>query len=456
MANPYRAGDGDFRMVLAGDAMPARSLTPYDEPGYKALLALLRGADAAFANLETTVREAQEGTPILTQGTPMSTPPALVDELAWMGIDLVSCANNHATDYGEGGLIAMLAHLRRAGMPHAGAGENQAAARKPAYFDSAAGRVALVAATSFFPPWTRAADQRPDAGGRPGVNALAFSSHYTVDGETLEALRRASEGLGFKQQATRHRAMFFAAHEAPSDGADSVNFLGAKFTRGNRFAVSTKADTRDVEENLRWIAEAKRQADFVIFSFHNHEFGDGGRLSAATNVGMEEPAEFALEFARAAIDAGADAVAGHGPHLTLGVEIYKGRPILYSLGNFVFQNDNVATFPAESYQRFGLGPDATPTDFLDARTGNGARGFPAEEAYWHGVAAECRFAGGKLKELRLHPLDLGFGQPRSQRGRPVLAQGAVAKTILGRVARLSRRYGTEFTIEDETARARIP
>jgi poly-gamma-glutamate synthesis protein (capsule biosynthesis protein) len=166
---------------------------------------------------------------------------------------------------------------------------------------------------------------------------------------------------------------------------------------------------------------------------------------------MEEPAEFATEFARAAIDAGADAVAGHGPHLTLGVEIYNGRPILYSLGNFVFQNDNVATFPAESYQRFGLGPDATPTDFLDARTGNGTRGFPAEDAYWHGLAAECRFKGGKLAELKLHPLDLGFGKPRSQRGRPLLARGATATAILDRVARLSQRYGAKFTIQDEIA-----
>jgi poly-gamma-glutamate synthesis protein (capsule biosynthesis protein) len=133
------------------------------------------------------------------------------------------------------------------------------------------------------------------------------------------------------------------------------------------------------------------------------------------------------------------------------VEIYKGRPILYSLGNFLFQNDNVATFPAESYQRFGLGPEATPTDFLDARTGNGTRGFPAEAEYWHGIAAECVFSGGALKELRLHPLDLGFGKPRAQRGRPLLARGETAKTILSRVAKLSARYGTKIAIEGDVA-----
>ena len=112
----YRAEEKNIRLLLAGDAMPARSLKPFDEPQYQALLDLVRGADAAFANLETTVREPNEGTPNLTQGTPMSTPPALLDELGWMGLKLLSCANNHATDYGDDGLLAMLAHLRRAGL----------------------------------------------------------------------------------------------------------------------------------------------------------------------------------------------------------------------------------------------------------------------------------------------------------------------------------------------------
>ena len=184
----YRSERGNIRMLLAGDAMPARALHVYDEPDYLALVELCRGADVGFANLETTVREPHEGTPTMTQGTPMATPPALLEELRWMGLGLLSCANNHATDYGEGGLLAMLAHLRRANIPHAGAGANLAEARKPAYLDTAAGRVALIAATTFYPHWTRAADQRPDAGGRPGVNPLDFASLYTVDDAALAAL----------------------------------------------------------------------------------------------------------------------------------------------------------------------------------------------------------------------------------------------------------------------------
>lgn len=447
----YRAEEGGIRMVLAGDAMPARALKPFGERAFLALRDLCAGADVSFANLETTVRERDEGTPNMTQGTPMSTPPALLDELRWMGFGLLSCANNHATDYGVDGLTAMLAHLRRARIAHAGAGATLAEARRPAYLDTAAGRVALVAATSFYPPWTRAADQRPDAGGRPGVNPLDFATRYTVDAAALAELKRLSERLGLTQQRARQRAMFFSAEEAPEDSADAVSFLGRRFVRDTDFGVSTAVKKSDAEANLRWIREARRQADWVIFSLHNHEFGPAGALDAKTNTGMEEPAGFAVDFARAAIDAGADVVAGHGPHLTLGVEIYKGKPILYSLGNFIFENDNVPVFPAEAYARFGLGAEATPTDFLDARTGNETRGFPASPEYWQGIAAEAAFEKGRLAGLRLHPLDLGHGRSRARRGRPVLASGEVAAAILARVERLSKRYGTEIAIEGESA-----
>jgi poly-gamma-glutamate synthesis protein (capsule biosynthesis protein) len=345
----------------------------------------------------------------------------------------------------------MLAHLNRAGIAHAGAGANLAEARKPAYLDTAAGRVALIAATTFYPHWQRAADQRPDALGRPGVNPLDFAVSYTVDDATFAALAKASEGLGLGQARTRQRAMFFSAAEAPEDSADALLFLGQRFLRGKDFAVATKAKQSDLDGNLRWIREAKRQADFVIFSLHNHEYGPAAALTAKTNVGMEEAASFVTDAAHAAIDAGADVIACHGPHLTLGVEIYRDRPILYSLGNFIFQNDNVPVFPAESYQRFGLGGDATPTDFLDARTGNETRGFPAAPEYWHGLAAACDFRGGRLTRLDLHPLDLGHGRTRAQRGRPMLAEGKTAAAILDRVKRLSERYGTTLAIEDEVA-----
>jgi poly-gamma-glutamate capsule biosynthesis protein CapA/YwtB (metallophosphatase superfamily) len=441
----YRSESRSIRMMLTGDAMLSRRLTPFKEPDYLALVERLRQADVSFTNLESTVRERHEGAPVFQQGTPMTTSPALLADLRWMGVDIVSMANNHATDYGVGGILASIEHLRRADFPFAGIGANLAEARAPAYVDVAAGRVALVAGNAFFSaPGTQAGEQRRDSPGRPGANPIGFTTSYTVDNETLKVLQRASRELGFAQERARYRALFFSESEMPKDQDDLVSFLGHSFQRGNAFSVSTRTNAADRDGILNAIREARRQADWVIFSFHYHEMGDRGRLDARRMTEMQEPAGFVVELSRAAIDAGASAVVGHGPHLTLGIEVYKERPILYSLGNFVLQNDTIEVVPAESYGRFGLGPEAGPADFLDARTGNDTRGFPASRDYWESVVAEIDFADGKLGGLRLVPIDLGFGRSRPQRGRPVLARDDAARNALGRVAELSKIYGTKI------------
>lgn len=451
----YEAEGGAIRMALVGDTMLSRALQPYREPDYLALTELLRGTDVTFANLESTVRDTEEGTPNFTLGTPMTTPPLLLDDLKWMGIDIVSVANNHTTDYGVSGVLASIRHLERAGIPFSGAGRTLTQARKPAYFDSPAGRVAVISTTSFYRPWNRAADSRPDSAGRPGINPLGFSTSHTIDDAALAALKRISDELGMTQERARHRGMFYSASEAPADDPDSIVLLGTRFRRGERFVTRTQVDAQDAEANLRWIREARKQADWVIFSFHNHEFGEAGRHTSLTEVELDETAEFAVQFAHAAIDAGAHVVAGHGPHLTMGTEIYNGCPIFYSLGNFVFQNETIAAFPAEAYGRFGLDANATPSDFLDARTGNDTRGFPASREFWESCVAVCEFAGGALTAVRLHPLDLGHGRPRTQRGRPVLARGEQARRILARIARLSRPFGTQLEIEGDCGVIRL-
>ncbi|CAN5481684.1 CapA family protein [soil metagenome] len=447
----YAADSGCISMALVGDAMLSRALRPFTEPDYLALVDLLRNADLSFANLESTVRGPGEGVPNFTQGTPMTTPPALLDDLKWLGIDVVSIANNHVTDYGVSGVLACIGHLERADIPFSGAGRTLTQARRPAYVDTAAGRVAVVSATSFYRPWNRASDSRPDADGRPGINPLGFSTSYTVDEASLKALRKVSDELGMTQERARHRSQFYSATEVPAEDLDTAMLLGSRFTKGDKFGTSTKVDKADAQANLRWIREARKQADWVVFSFHNHEFGEAGKHTAPTDVELSASADFAIDFAHAAIDAGAHVVAGHGPHLTMGVEVYKGAPIFYSLGNFLFQNETIDAFPSEAYGRFGLDSSATPSEFLDARTGNDTRGFPASPEFWEAVAAVCEFDGGKLARVKLVPLDLGHGRPRAQRGRPVIARGDAAARILARVERLSQPFGTRFRIEDGCA-----
>jgi poly-gamma-glutamate capsule biosynthesis protein CapA/YwtB (metallophosphatase superfamily) len=452
----HASARGNFSIALGGDCMLTRRLAIFDEPEFLALRRRFCDCDAGFVNLETVVRRWDEGAPGVTRGTYMTTPPELLEDLRWFGVNLVSCANNHAFDYGEGGLLATLDHLDRAGVVHAGAGRNLAEARGPAYLDTKGGRVALVATTATFREWNRAGAQRADIGGRPGINPFRATRTYTVDAAAFDSLKRLSRELGFEQTRARDRTHFFSDKEIGADGPEALTLFGETFVRGDAFALSTEGERRDVEDHLRQVREARRQADWVVVSFHSHDFGQASLLKAKTKVELHEPADYARAFARAAIDAGADIFVGHGSHTPLGVDFHRGKPIFYSVGNLIFQNETVPFFPEEAYGRFGLGADATPADFLEARTGGGSKGHVAHREFWENMAATCHFVGGRLDRVELIPIEQGFGLSRGQRGRPLLASGEAAARILDRAARLSEPFGVKVTVENGVGVARPP
>jgi poly-gamma-glutamate synthesis protein (capsule biosynthesis protein) len=144
------------------------------------------------------------------------------------------------------------------------------------------------------------------------------------------------------------------------------------------------------------------------------------------------------------IDAGADVFFAHGPHRVLGIEIYKNKPIFYGLGNFVFQNEQIEHLPSEFYERHGLGDDATPEDAQNARSANGTKGFAAQREPWEAVAAVLRFKEGDLLDIRLLPMDLGFGRPIPTRGKPKYAEAALGEYIISHISDTSRPYGTQI------------
>ena len=173
-------------------------------------------------------------------------------------------------------------------------------------------------------------------------------------------------------------------------------------------------------------------SDVVLVSLHAHEQGES----------KEIPAEFLPVFAREMIDQGADLVAMHGPHLLRGMEIYKGKPIFYSLGNFIGQNELVPKMPADAYERFRADPDLTPGQVYQKRTNNDQGGFPSDRRYWEWVLPELTFAEGKLAGIELIPISLGWTEARHKRGRPRLAEGEEGRKILDRFAALSKPFGT--------------
>jgi poly-gamma-glutamate synthesis protein (capsule biosynthesis protein) len=167
---------------------------------------------------------------------------------------------------------------------------------------------------------------------------------------------------------------------------------------------------------------------------HAHEPGNASQT----------PADFLEGFARQAIDQGADAVIGHGPHQVRGIEIYKGRPIFYSLGNFAMMNNSLDVAPADMFEQYGVAPGAaTIPELLQARN---AREY-GDRKLFESVIAVSRYAGGEVVEIRLYPIDLGVNETGAARGVPKLADAAVGQVVLERLARLSAPYGTKISIE---------
>jgi poly-gamma-glutamate capsule biosynthesis protein CapA/YwtB (metallophosphatase superfamily) len=434
----YDAALGNLTIVATGDSIINRPLSVYKEQAFLDLVQLVQSADVGFTNLETLIHEYEVNPSVGSGGnTFMASHPRMLEELRWAGINLLSSANNHAYDYGEGGLLATMRNLDAAGMAYAGTGRNLSEARAPRYLDTARGRVALISVSSTFPPDARAMEQRPDLQGHPGINALRFDTAYTVDGVAFGELRRTGKELGLDAERAWQAGFGMRGTMAP-DTDSTYHFLYKRFVRGDGFGVATSPNKRDLEGNLKWIREARRQADWVLVSTHCHEYG-GER---------EEPPAFLCAFARACVDAGADAFIGHGPHFVKGVEVYQGKPILYSIGNFILQNEQLVRLPAEFYDRFDLDSDATPGQAFDARSKNDSRGFPADRIFWESVVVTCDYQAGQLRSLRLHAIDLGHKQPRSRRGRPVLADADVAAAVLGRMQRLSKPFGTEIAIKN--------
>jgi len=451
----YETEQGKISLALCGDIMPSRRLAVFREPEFLALREILREADACFANLESMVVRYGEGSPAIRTGTHMVTEPELLEDLKWFGFNMLSCANSHSLNFGEAGLLLQNQYLDAAGIAHAGTGKNLRQASSPAYRDTPNGRIALIAATAHLPSeQNRAANQSADFPGKPGVNPLSFETTFVVDRESFVALQRLGASLGFDRQ--RQRVADHGFHTAAEIGvadATEYKYRGDRYLLGDAFDIRTACDENDVEENLRQIHEARRQADWVIVSLHNQDMIGKSWLTAQKRTEITVQPDFVRDFAHRCIDAGADVFAGHGPHILMGIEIHRGKPIFYSLGNLIMQNETLRHVPAYPFERFGLDPRSTPADFFDHRTADGSKGHPASPEFWQSMVAVCRFEQQKLKEIELHAVDMGFGRPRPQRGRPLLADEKLGKTILDRVARLSEPFGTR--IEQRNGRGSI-
>ena len=343
-----------------------------------------------------------------------------------MGFDMVSMANNHTGDYGVEGLRSTTRAVDAVGLMHAGTGENLAEARAPGFLETPRGRVALLSAASTFPDQSRAGPQRKDVRGRPGLAPIRYDRTYQVTEEQMEMLR------DFQEATVRRRS-----------SGERIRLFGQTVTVGPEYRSVTTLHEGDLAEIVASVDAAKRQADFVIFSGHSHESGETNNY----------PADFIETLAHAVIDAGADIYLAHGPHVLRGIELYNGGIIFYSLGDLVFQNETVPRQPADNYERYRLSPDAVVPDFYDARQRTG--GFPSRPQVWESIVPLVRYDEEGLVSVELHPITLGHGLPRPQRGRPLLATGELAEKIIADVVEYSEAYGTRIEFRDGVGVVRV-
>ena len=418
-----------WSLAAVGDAIITRRIAAFENEGdsrFARMAQIIRGADAAFLNLEISLFRLSEfkGWPEVENGGNWELgPPEAAHDLKAMGFDLFNRANNHTTDYGVEGMRLTNRLLDDAGIVHAGSGMTLGQASRPGYFETPKGRVALIGLATTFTPMSRAGEARDDVMGRPGLNALRVDRKYTADPETFQSLRTAASKLGVR---------------VPRDANAPFRLFGTLIEPGASNRLIETVNPRDEARILREVRNAANMADYVVVTSHSHEPGNDSVV----------PPEWLRAFVKKCLDSGGTTFVVHGPHQLRGIEVYKGKPIFYSLGNFVFQNETIDPMPADHYEQFDLPTTALSSDLYDARFKGGTSGFPSSPVWYESVVAVPTFQGTQVSEIKLHPIELGHKAPRSQRGTPRIADEATARTILDRMIRLSAEFGTTIRIEN--------
>jgi poly-gamma-glutamate capsule biosynthesis protein CapA/YwtB (metallophosphatase superfamily) len=276
-------GDKAVTLLLLGDvsveqrADPAAAMIHVRET--------LRRADLVYGNLE--------GLLVKSNGPDKDIPdksgwqhigPEAIEALKAGNIHVVGVANNVA--YGPANILQSLAVLDANGIAHTGAGANLDEAHRPAIVERKGVRIGFLQYTA---KWYRE-DQQIATPTSPGVARVSSRDGVTIDPADLSRV----------QEDIRKLRPLVDIVVVSSHNRDGLG----------RVLASAAPENREPSDPAQLLAPIPL----------------GSRFSQA------EPYE--TQLAHAAIDAGADIVYGHGSHVLQGVEVYRGKPVMYCLGNF--------------------------------------------------------------------------------------------------------------------------
>jgi poly-gamma-glutamate capsule biosynthesis protein CapA/YwtB (metallophosphatase superfamily) len=386
-ALPKPAAD-EIVIAAVGDMMINDPVSNRTLPEAQALYEVIRDADVAFGNCEGTL--ASRG--VLRGGLPQTARPEILDDFKTSGFDMLSLANNHALDLGEVGLLQEIEEAKKRGLTIAGAGRNLDEATTAGVSTVKGQRVGLLAFLC-----------APEDFQRPDVMAE------------------------FRAQAGKSGIGLITGERVSVPGSPIPLLL------------PQASDMRTMTEAVR---RARAQVDVLMVSFHQHWNVDAppgadrpqrrqaapphtivpAQLDSAGN----QVAEGRKLICRSAVDAGADLVVGHGPHVLNGVEMYKGKPILYSLGHFYMQ----ILRDGKALPKLELSPSL-------ARLAED--GWYLEEYRWSAVA-RVFVRRGAVTRVQVLPAFMDV----QKNGYPVFPSDADAQTINAALHELSRPFQTEL------------
>jgi hypothetical protein len=416
-----------FTFAAVGDLLEARPILPLDNDGFITLDRIIKDANVSFGNGEMPLIDvnapgiypaAENG------GSNVYGIPAVAADLHGQGFTMVSRANNHSTDWGVDGMNMTDALFDSAHIMHAGTGRDEAAARAARFVETAYGRIGLVATTTTFEGNEPAGEPQGDVAARPGASVLNITPKLLVDRATLDGLK---QYYGAK-----------AYHEDDAVTADSITVFGQTYQYGTQPGIVYEMDKHDLAGILHGIRQGAALANFLVFSVHCHD--------SASGIDNDIPqGAFLRDLAHDVLDAGADVFIGHGPHQVGAIEIYKGKPIFYSLGNYIFQLSADEGTNPEGFRAAGLDPrTATDTDFWNVFI----KRYFSQPKWWQSVAVVITYRRNALETIRLYPLDLGENRAGVLRGIPMLAPRDEGDAILKHIEALSAPYHTHIDIEN--------
>ena len=422
-----------FRCTAAGDAMITRRLPAEGEyDGFREVRDFIRWGDFRFANLETTVHNFEAPGAAQSGGSWLCSPPGVLDDLRKFGINVLSAANNHALDFCAEGLTRTIHYLEKADFPYCGTGRNLADAARPVYLDTVSGRYALIGCTMTFHPEDMAGAQTAALTGRPGVNGIRVSKKYLLPPEELAHLKRIADALGINAYDDIIRAEGYL----PRLKATEQPFGKLLFEAAERAEVVSSVHPDDMKRVTDAIAEARFMADYVAVAMHNHEI-------YGTSKETVDPVS--VEFAHGCIDAGADAVIGTGAHLLRPLEIYRGKPVFYCLGDFIIQLETLRRAPGDMFAGQKLDGNDRLDVLFNNRSGNGRRGLSYDPVMYRSVIPYWEAGKEGLTRMVLMPIEEQFALPRPRAGWPRRECGM---RILEHLAEISRPYGVEVALEN--------